>query len=229
MTDKEKNYYNILGVAENASFAEIKFKYFQAKKAFNQESLALYSLMGEDDLGEHLEDIEEAYSVLSIPEKRREFDSIHGLNPNLKDYDSLISTDEKKYESFQDKDQDSNSEDKSTRHTGSTRDKIHSLVANNKYALKYEMDPEFEQVIEQTTEFSGELLKKIREYKNVDLVRMSEMTKVSKIHLKNIESEDIAKLPAFVYIRGFVYQYAKCLKLCPELVATSYLNRIKEL
>jgi cytoskeletal protein RodZ len=56
---------------------------------------------------------------------------------------------------------------------------------------------------------------------------MSEMTKVSKTYIKNIEDEDTTRLPAIVYVRGFVYQYAKCLKLNPDLVATSYTYRLK--
>jgi cytoskeletal protein RodZ len=95
--------------------------------------------------------------------------------------------------------------------------------------LDYVKDPQFEQEIENCTEFSGEFLKKIREYRNVDIIRMADMTKVSKTYLQNIEKEDTRNLPALVYVRGFVYQYAKCLKLNPELVATSYLYRLRRL
>ena len=84
-----------------------------------------------------------------------------------------------------------------------------------------------EQEIEETEEFSGEFLKKIREYKQVTIPRLADMTKVSKTYLMNIEEEKLDGLPALVYVRGFVYQYAKCLKLNPELVANSYLARIK--
>ena len=73
------------------------------------------------------------------------------------------------------------------------------------------------------------ILKKIREYKNVDINRMAEMTKVSKTYIQKIEQEDVTNLPALVYVRGFVYQYAKCLKLNPDLVATSYLEHLKSI
>ena len=55
------------------------------------------------------------------------------------------------------------------------------------------------------------------------------MTKISKTYLQYIENEDVEKMPAIVYVRGFVYQYAKVLKLNPDLVANSYLQRIKAL
>jgi len=72
-------------------------------------------------------------------------------------------------------------------------------------------------------------LRKIREYKNLDLDRLSDMTKVSRMYLQGIELEDFGKLPAPVYVRGFVFQFAKCLKLKPEIVANSYLARMKKL
>jgi len=39
-------------------------------------------------------------------------------------------------------------------------------------------------------------------YKEVDLGRMADMTKVSKTYLQYIEDEEFKKLPAPVYVRG---------------------------
>ena len=58
---------------------------------------------------------------------------------------------------------------------------------------------------------------------------MAEMTKISKTYIRNIEDDEIAKLPADVYTRGFVYQYAKCLKLNPDVVAKSYIHHLRQL
>ena len=55
------------------------------------------------------------------------------------------------------------------------------------------------------------------------------MTRVSKMHINAIENEDLTKLPADVYVRGYVYQYAKVLKLNPDAVASSYLIYFKKL
>ena len=106
---------------------------------------------------------------------------------------------------------------------------IANLIANNKYHLRFEIDENFEQEISTIESFTGTLLKRIREYKNVGLDRMSDMTRVSKKHLENIEEENFGSLPALVYVRGFVYQYAKCLRLDPNLVASSYINRVRDL
>ena len=61
----------------------------------------------------------------------------------------------------------------------------------------------------------------------MNLQRLSDLTKISKTYLKLLELEDVEKLPALAYVRGFVYQYAKILKLSPELTANSYINNIK--
>lgn len=213
----EKNYYDILEVSINASQDEIKESYLRAKNAYSQDSLALYSLMSKEECENILKKLDEAYSIISDPNKRIAYDQARGIKKDLSN--PLEAT--------------LNHKPMATRHSPAPNinappQNIAKIVATNKFNLDYKKSPEFEQEIEQTNEFSGELLKKIREYKNVDIIRMAEMTKVSKTYLSKIEDEEFDNLPALVYVRGFVYQYAKCLKLNPDLVATSYLYRVKK-
>lgn len=214
--EREKNYYEVLEVPVDASMDEIQQGYIRARNAYSQDSLALYSLMSQDECDLILEVIEEAYGIVSDPEKRRRYDYIRGFNQN-RETETVVSahnTAKRKAKS-----------EEASRSTN----KISKLVANKKFSLEYDKSMEFENQIEATTEFTGNFLKKIREYKNVDLVRLADLTKVSKTYLAKIEEEDTNNLPALVYVRGFVYQYAKCLKLNPDLVATSYLYRLKKI
>jgi DnaJ-class molecular chaperone len=105
---------------------------------------------------------------------------------------------------------------------------VSKIQAHQKFQLQYEINQEFEQKIENCSHFTGDFLKSIREYKNMTIERLAELTKISKTYLRHIEDENIEKLPALVYTRGFVFQYAKTLKLNPELVATSYLKIYQE-
>lgn len=212
---EEKNYYEILEVTTDATSQEINQGYVRAKNAYSQDSLALYSLMTENECKGMLERIDEAYTILNSPTKRKLYDEARGINPTSSQNDSIISS-----ESFE----PIHNEENSKQHRS-----IGKLVAKKRYALNYQEDNDMEQKIEQATEFTGHFLKEIREYKEVNIERMADMTKVSKTYLMNIESEDYTKLPVLVYVRGFVYQYAKCLKLNPDLVATSYLYRLKKL
>lgn len=75
------------------------------------------------------------------------------------------------------------------------------------------------------TEYSGELLRTVRIAEGIELRSIAERTKISMTHLKNIEADEFSQLPAPVYVRGFVAEYAKCLGLDHEQVGRSYLSR----
>ncbi len=78
------------------------------------------------------------------------------------------------------------------------------------------------------TEFTGALLRKVRQSQGVELKEISERTKIAKSHLLAIEEEQFDALPAPVYVRGFVNELAKYLKLDPPQVQRTYLRRLRE-
>ena len=221
MSEDNKNYYEILEVSPLADAQEIHRAYIQVKNAYTTDSIALYSLMSAEECARIVENIEEAYSILSDPEKRIRYNTARGLvNPPTRQ------------ERFQQEAMQREKENDTTQTKipiNTEGKNIGKIIANKRFNLDYNIDPNFEQEIEKTAHFNGEFLKKIREYKNVDINRMAEMTKVSKTYIQKIEQEDVTNLPALVYVRGFVYQYAKCLKLNPDLVATSYLEHLKSI
>jgi flagellar biosynthesis protein FlhG len=77
------------------------------------------------------------------------------------------------------------------------------------------------------TDFSGGLLRAVRQSQGTTLEQISERTKVGTNYLRCIEEEEFERLPAAVYVRGFVTEFAKCLRLDPEQVSQSYLRRYK--
>ena len=79
------------------------------------------------------------------------------------------------------------------------------------------------------TEFSGDLLRRVRESRGIDLKEIAIRTKVSQAHLSAIELEAFDQLPQLVYVRGFLVELAKFLKLDPQQVARTYLRRAKDL
>jgi flagellar biosynthesis protein FlhG len=78
------------------------------------------------------------------------------------------------------------------------------------------------------TEFTGSLLRKVRESQGIELVEISSRTKISKSHLAALEEESYDDLPALVYVRGFVNELAKYLRLDPAQVQRTYLRRMRE-
>lgn len=243
-----KNYYEVLEIPSSARSEEIYHSYQRAKAAYSSDSLALYSLMSPEECRNVLELVEEAYSILSDPTKRKRYDEARGLNRdfNIMNYNSLsdrvpsvrysedrtnpnISVTSMLKEEFTLNNQASSTPTAESLSNNSSTTNVSKLVTQKRFALDYVINADFEKEIEDTQEFTGDLLRKIREYKNLDLDRLSDMTKVSRLYLQGIESEDFGKLPAPVYVRGFVFQYAKCLKLKPEVVANSYVARMKKL
>ena len=77
------------------------------------------------------------------------------------------------------------------------------------------------------TEFGGALLRAVRESQGISLQQISERTKVGINYLRCIEDDEFGELPAAVYVRGFVTEFAKCLMLDPEQVSQSYLRRYR--
>ncbi len=87
---------------------------------------------------------------------------------------------------------------------------------------------ELQREIGPDTEFSGSLLRKVRESLGLELVEISSKTKISRAHLQAIEDDRFAELPALVYTRGFLVELAKQLHLDPMQVPKTYLRRLRE-
>ena len=68
----------------------------------------------------------------------------------------------------------------------------------------------------------GELLKKKREESGRDLKEIAETLKIRLDYLKALEEGDLKKLPAEVYLKGYLIEYAKILDLDPEMVMDTY-------
>lgn len=77
------------------------------------------------------------------------------------------------------------------------------------------------------TEFSGPLLRQIREAVGVELREIAERSKIGMSYLHALEGEVFAKLPAAVYVRGFLAEYARSLGLDAERVKQTYLARYR--
>lgn len=72
--------------------------------------------------------------------------------------------------------------------------------------------------------FTGSSLKGIRESMGIDLKQIARKTKINRQYLEWLEEERFEYLPALVYLRGFVMEYARALNLDPQKVADSYLE-----
>lgn len=108
---------------------------------------------------------------------------------------------------------------------------IPSALTETRPALAAEqilLQAELAREIGPDTVFTGDLLRKVRESQGIDMGEISTRTKISRAHLQAIEDEAWDALPAVVYVRGFLGELAKYLKLDPAPVQRTYLRRMRE-
>lgn len=211
------DYYDLLEIGPEAGPREIEHAYRKSLNLYADESNAIYSIISVNECEEMRQKIEEAYLVLSSQEKRKLYNEAKG-----------IEAEQKTEEASQTSKLQRSSEELSRKLSNYPENSYVEKGARSKYLLDYKIDPQFEQEIESSSDFSGSFLQKIRMYKGVNIQRLSELTRIMPAYLVYLEEENFKKLPATAYVRGFVFQYAKYLKLNSDLVSSSYIRRVKE-
>jgi curved DNA-binding protein CbpA len=173
MDAERKNYYEVLEVEPNATPQQIENAYIRARNAYSGDSVALYSLMTKDECEKILGQIEEAYSVLGFPEKRREYDRLRGFNQSgfnthktMEQIHTSSSVEDRSKDAVQYENYGSNL----------IEARVSKITAQKKFGLEYNEDSEMDRKIRECSDFTGAFLKSIREYKNVTIERMAEMT-----------------------------------------------------
>jgi flagellar biosynthesis protein FlhG len=74
-------------------------------------------------------------------------------------------------------------------------------------------------------DLNGPFMRELRESMGIELREISERTKISTAYLGAIEGEEFERLPAPVYVRGFLVEYAKMLGLDVTRVLETYFQR----
>lgn len=78
------------------------------------------------------------------------------------------------------------------------------------------------------TEFTGKTLREIREKLRIGLYEITLATNIRMGYLEDIENEKFDALPPEVYLRGFITDYARYLRLDPRKVVDDYLARLRK-
>lgn len=74
--------------------------------------------------------------------------------------------------------------------------------------------------------YSGGLLRAVREAKGVTLDEVASSTRISVRYLQAIESDAHERLPSATFVRGYVREIARLLKLDEEAVVSGYMRRL---
>jgi len=77
-------------------------------------------------------------------------------------------------------------------------------------------------------EVTGEFLRKVRQARGIELGDISQRTKISERYLRALEDEVFTDMPAVVYVRGYIMEYARALRLDAPRITESYLARYRK-
>jgi flagellar biosynthesis protein FlhG len=196
----EQTCYEILEVAPGASDDEIRRALKRAKEVYSKDSMVVYTLFTEAELEQLNQRIEEAYETVIDPRKRREY--------NL----SLAAS------------RDEAEDDAPGGALFATRDDRSAAFTPPPAPpdVPESLPPGVE--LGGSLVFTGDMLRSIREHKGVDLRDVGERTKISLMNLRYIEAMQFDQMQAPVYVRGFLREYAKYLKLPEKQVVDTYME-----
>lgn len=202
---EEQTLYEVLELDPGTSDEEIRRAHKRLREMYSPDSMVVCGLFSPEGLQVVHQRIEEAYDTLLDPEQRKRYDV--ELFPDgipLRASSSL---------------------------TAEARPRVSPpAAAVKREAPEVPMLPrEPEPEVNGDTEFTGALLRAIREARAVDLADIAQRTKIGASHLRAIEDERWDALPAVVYLRGFLVEYARALRLDSAQVARTYLDRYHRL
>lgn len=251
--------YELLEVEPVATFEDIEHAYRRMCEYLDAQSLAVYSMLHDEEAEALRRDVETAYRTLSDPEKRAAYDqacqnpeqgypavvipeTVSGSNVSMGHVAQRISHEHQEENVVaneaqpkkplvnetaidaampQKEEEGEFSPSQSVVEKTKKSHKEHSKQSTGARIQKFV--PTLELGPAEEIEFGGSLLKRLRESAGVSLKDLSEVTKISKHYLRAIEENEFGMLPAAVYVRGFIMEYARAFGFNPTVVAKSYL------
>jgi len=228
------NYYELLEVSMSADEEEIRRTYDRIKNIYAEDSLITYGLYSDQEIKEFREQVEQAFRILVDEENRRDYDRSLIAEPlkRKKSYKVSSQSDDDDIDSMSDDGVMEKGRDyKDGEGFDSDGDFDKKTILSHRQSttsVKKSRKSQQQVVIPEDAVITGELLKDLRKEADIDLKGISENIKVSVTNLRNLEDENWESLPAWVYVRGFIIQYAKSLKIPPDNVLEAMKDHFQE-
>jgi len=209
----EQNYYTLLGIHPKAPFGEVQSAYDKAVSIYSTDSIATYSLFTQQERERILSRLVDAYKTLTDSQLRREYN--HSLVEK-----GELSPQEIGYSSLKD--------------SNITKGKLREVSIES--LIQKEKDTEIENqpsesnldLFDSQTSVTGNTIKMVRAAREISLEEIYRKTNIPKKTLEDIEEEYFEKLPAPVYLKGFLKAYAKILNVNHTQMVNGYMKRYLE-
>lgn len=250
---QEQTYYELLEVEPTATEAEIRAAYERLSEQLSPDSVAIYSLAEPEQAEALLAHLKRAYQTLTDGDLRKGYDRAIGIEAQEAEAEAeaekvprFTSRGELKREAVHSTHPDVSVayvDDRPARTERPPRRNPEALASAPHLAQEAaiaEAETALAKVsanararegvklkppeIPEGAEFNGELLRRIREARGMTLQQICERTRITRLHLENVEADRYDALPATVYLRGILMNIARELMLDPLKVAKSYLE-----
>jgi curved DNA-binding protein CbpA len=212
---EDLNFYELLEISPQATSQEIHKAYERIRRVYDPNSIALYSLFTSEETAAIHQRIEEAYRTLVYEDNRKKYDAMLRSRNELPEITSSPPPSPK----FQPRPIEASSP---------AYEENQYSVSSSSVMPQAGPRPDQEEISPVSpfvAEFTGPVIKLLREQRGLSVRNIAEMTKVSVRYLELIEEENFKKLPARAYVRGFLMLYAKALGYDPDRMTSDYLKR----
>jgi len=197
---EDQTYYEILEVDPGASEEEVRQAHKRAKEVYARDSMVVYTLFSDEELEALQRKIAVAYDTIIDPRTRHEYDvSLIGGIP-----DAVVPT-----------------APAAAAAPPQEEPREATAPSSSTASVPADLPPDLE--LDSDTVFTGDVLRQIREHKGVDLRDVSNRTKISVMNLRMMEEMRFERLQAPVYVRGFLKEYARYLRLPAQQVVETYM------
>lgn len=209
----EQNYYKLLGISPRASFEEVRYAYDQAMSIYSTDSFATYSLLTPQERERILSRLVDAYKTLTNSHLRREYN--HTLIEK-----GELSPEEIGFPTLED----------SSLVQGKLREvSVESLTQEGEMAENESQASDANlNLFDVQTAVTGKSIKMMRTAREISLDEIYRKTNIPKKTLEDIEEEHFERLPALVYLKGFLRTYAKILNVNQSQMVDGYVKRYFE-
>ncbi len=191
-------HYDMLEVGVEATHEQVEEAYRRMMEAFDRDSLAIYSLFSEEERQDMIRRVREAYRILSNTKNRRDYNQWLVDQGTLSRLPRILAD----------------------------REARPSIVGPRQAPDEGAavQPPSGGALFETEGPLSGAAFRRIRQGRGLTLEELTQTLRIGRAYLEAIETDDYDRLPAEVYLRGFVRAYARALKLDEEIWVGGYLT-----
>ncbi len=205
----QMNYYEMLDIHPNASAMEIRSAYNSALQMYQPDSLVSYSFFSREERNKILVHLEKAYLTLINEAQRAQYDS--ELNPEGIRIDTGKGAAAKKPVNIF----DINRQKFSSAARKNNNAELKTKIAENKKIAE----------ILSKQDIRGSDFCAIRNELGIAIETIHQETKIRLEYLHYIEEDKSEKLPAAVFLKGFIKAYLKSLCIEPaDEISTRYMS-----